>query len=235
MDILILIALVIVVVLLGLFARNIDKKSDRSRINHLKREARQDDNKEAGKDNYNNEISHMPRLIQNKYHGYTISEKGDRIFIDIEKIGGNIESIEIIDCWVELIDMKNKDGAFSLMIEHCHKVYAIHEIPAEQIDGLLHVLGKYFQRKVLWEFEKLKRQYNASFNKLLPGNDKEPSKIVVLCMNQTLIGQYNLVIKLLNPYIEIVNTYIEEDPKVSIDNIKMFLESIKPYINNLNA
>lgn len=235
MNELILIVLVIVIVLLGMYARKIGKGSDSSRRKYVKREDSQIANKETGKDYYSNEISHMPRLVQDKYHGYTISEKGDRIFIDIEKIGGNIESIEIIDCWVELINMKNKDSAFSLMIEHCHKVYAIHEIPAEQIDGLLHVLGKYFQRKVLWEFEKLKRQYNASFNKLLPGNDKEPSEIVVLCMNQTLIGQYNLVIKLLNSYIEIVNTYIEEDPKVSIDNIKMFLESIKSYINNLNT
>ena len=235
MNELVLIALVIVIVLLGMYTRKIRKSSDSSRRKHVKREDSQIANKEIRKDYYSNEISHMPRLIQNKYHGYTISEKGDRIFIDIEKIGGNIETVEIVDCWVELIDIKNKEGSFSLVIGHCHKKYTIHEIPAEQIDGLLHILGKYFQRKVLWEFEKLKRLYIASFNKLLPGNDKEPSKIVILCMNQTLIDQYNLVIKLLNPYIEIVNTYIEEDPKVSIDNIKIFLESIKPYINNLNT
>ncbi len=235
MNELILIALVIVIVLLVMFARNIGKSTDASSRTHLKKEDSQIAKKETGKDYYSNEISHIPKLIQDKYHGYTISEKGDSIFIDIEKIGGNIESVEIVDCWVELINIKNKEGTFSLAIDHCHKRYTIHEIPAEQIDGLLHVLGKYFQRKFFWEFEKLKRQYIASFNKLLPGNDKEPSEIVVLCMNQTLIGQYNLVIKLLNPYMEIVNTYIEEDPKVSIDSIKMFLESIKLYINNLNA
>lgn len=143
MNELILIVIVVVIILLGLFTRKITRKTDITQEKSLK---------ETDKTDYRfdcvcDEITNFPKSITNKYHGYLVSENGERIFIDRIKIGNNIETIEIIDCWLELIEIKNKDSEFSLRIDHCHKTYTFNGIPDDQIKELVHILGRYFQKK----------------------------------------------------------------------------------------
>lgn len=164
--------------------------------------------------------------VKNLYQGYTISEDGDRVFLDRINVSGNIETIEIINCWVETLELENEGEFLDLQVTHRGNNYKFVGIPTDEAYEIIHKLARYFQTKVLWEFKKLKSLYNDYLKNKIAKADQNLSSNMKEIVSQTLKEQHEKVLRIFKEYKGLVGVYVEEDLSASVSEIEMNLELI---------
>lgn len=169
--------------------------------------------------------------IKNLYQGYTISEDGDRVFLDRINTSGNIETIEIINCWVESLELENEGEFLKLQVIHRGNIYKFVGIPTDEAYEIINKLGSYFQIKVLWEFKKLKNLYNDYLKNKIAKADQNLSSNMKEIVSQTLKEQHEKVLRIFKEYKGLVGVYVEEDLSVSVSEIEMNLELIDKVVS----
>lgn len=164
--------------------------------------------------------------VKNLFQGYTISEDGDRVFIDKINVLGEIETIEIINCWIESMELENDGDYINLRVVHRGVTYKTVGVPVDESYEIINKLGSYFQIKVLWEFKKLKNLYNDYLKNKIDKVDQNLSSNMEEIVSQTLKGQYEKLLRIFKEYKGLVGVYVEEDLSTSVSEIEMNLELI---------
>ena len=164
--------------------------------------------------------------VKNLFQGYTISEDGDRVFIDKINASGEMETIEIINCWIESIELENDGDYINLWVVHRGVTYKTVGVPVDESYEIINKLGSYFQSKVIWEFKKLKSLYNDYLKNKMAKADQNLSANMKEIVSQTLKEQHEKVLRIFKEYKGLVGVYVEEDLSASVSEIEMNLELI---------
>lgn len=164
--------------------------------------------------------------VKNLFQGYTISEDGDRVFIDKINASGEMETIEIINCWIESIELENDGDYINLRVVHRGVTYKTVGVPVDESYEIINKLGSYFQSKVIWEFKKLKSLYNDYLKNKMAKADQNLSANMKEIVSQTLKEQHEKVLRIFKEYKGLVGVYVEEDLSASVSEIEMNLELI---------
>ena len=172
--------------------------------------------------------------VKNLFQGYTISEDGDRVFIDKINALGEVETVEIINCWVETLALENEGEFLDLQVTHRGNIYKIVGIPTDEAYEIINKLASYFQIKVLWEFKKIKNLYNDYLKNKLAKADQNLSSNMEDIVSQTLKRQHEKVLRIFKEYKALVGVYVEEDLSASVSEIEMNLELIDKVFSKNN-
>lgn len=159
---------------------------------------------------------------------YSLSSCQSRMYI---KRVCDTSNIELVDCWVEGINVNMQGNVVNVSINYKGNHIDIYDVPPNRSREVVGMIGSYFQKNFLWNFRKLEGAFTKVINK--HGNtDNEMSHIY---LDEIVLLQYKKVVYLFKQYKDLIGVYIQDDRKITVDHIGNYLDYIDGYITQKNV
>ena len=168
------------------------------------------------------------RVSQYSFKEYSLSSCQSRIYI---KRVCDISRIELVDCWVEGINVNIKGNVVNISVNYKGNNADIYDVPTDIAREVVGVIGRYFQKNFLWNFRKLEGAFTKVINK--HGNTDNDMNDIYL--DEIILLQHKKVVYLFKQYKELIGVYIQNDRKITVDQIGNYLDNIERYITQKNV